>query len=104
MLFSMDPARRCIPYEGFLLAPLPLRKQLWEARDENTWMLEKSRDFGDPSVFGVMVGGQMVKLNEPRVGQGSEMAFVQWEKSMDSSANWQEWCSGMDALGALEIG
>ncbi|KAF1851288.1 uncharacterized protein K460DRAFT_273591 [Cucurbitaria berberidis CBS 394.84] len=101
MLFSLEPIRGCVMQDGFLLAPLPARKQLWEARDEYSWMLENRRDVGVPSVFGIMLDGQMVKLNEPQALLSGQGISVQSERSKESSVNWQEWCSGMDGLGAL---
>ncbi|KAH7111801.1 hypothetical protein B0J11DRAFT_512049 [Dendryphion nanum] len=101
LIFSMAPAKNCNLPDGFLLAPLPARKQLWEAPTEELWVREKS---GDPSmlkVFGVMVNGQMVKLSEFQALQKGEMIRLGSGECTDSSENWKEWCSGMDALGAL---
>jgi hypothetical protein len=104
MLYSTEPAGGCFLLDGFLLAPLPARKQLWEACDEEQSVRGKSRSAGDDSMFGVKIGGQMVKLN----GHSTTMehAGILSEKlerleETESSANWQEWCSGMDGLGAL---
>ena len=64
-------------------------------------MLEKSQDVGVPSVFGVMVNGDMVKIYEHQALPSADTISMQPDRSMESSANWQEWCSGMDELGAL---
>ncbi|CAO2658162.1 Nn.00g074220.m01.CDS01 [Neocucurbitaria sp. VM-36] len=101
MIFSLEPAAGCELHDGFLLAPLPARKQLWEARDEGSWFLEQSRDVGLPSVFGVMSNGQMVKINEHQALLDSDMISLQTERSVESNSNWEEWCSGMDGLGGL---
>lgn len=101
MIFSLDPAAGCVGNDGIILAPLPARKQLWEARDECTWMLEKSQDVGMPSVFGVLSNGQMVKIHEQQALLGSHTVPVLPDGLAESNANWQEWCSGMDGLGAL---
>ncbi|KZM20669.1 hypothetical protein ST47_g8171 [Ascochyta rabiei] len=76
MLYSLDPATFCAEPDGFLLAPLPGRKQLWEAPDDaQAWMAEKSRDGPIPGVFGVLTGGQMMRLQEQQVVLAAEMSF-----------------------------
>lgn len=101
MLFSLEPAVICVLLDGFILAPLPARKQLWEAQNEQTWLLERSKDITAPKLFGVKENGDMVRLNEQQSVFSSEMASVAPELPTESTANWQEWCAGMDGLGAL---
>lgn len=101
MLFSLEPASGCGLREDFLISPLPARKQLWEARDENLWLLEKSQDVGGPSVFGIMLNGQMAKLNGYSNLLSSDPVFIEAQLSAESCANWREWCSGIDGLGSL---
>ena len=100
MLYSLDPATSCTDPDGFLLAPLPARKQLWEASDAESWMVEKSRDGPVSSVFGVLTGGQMVKLQEQQIIMPDEVGFPSRTEE-ESARHWQEWCAGMDGLGAL---
>lgn len=101
MLFSLDPATSCTDPDGFLLAPLPAKKQLWEASDAERWMVEKSRDGPVSSVFGVLTGGQMVRLQEQQIIMPYEVGFPSGLDEEESARNWQEWCAGMDGLGAL---
>jgi hypothetical protein len=101
MLYSLDPATSCAEPDGFLLAPLPARKQLWEAPDAQSWMVEKSRDGAELSVFGVLTGGQMVRLQEQQIVMPDEVGFPSGVEEEESAKNWQEWCAGMDGLGAL---
>jgi hypothetical protein len=102
MLFSTEPAGSCVLPDGFLLAPLPARKQLWEAPNETQWMAQKSNDVRGDAVFGVKVGGQMVKLETYGTILPVENVRGPEEVSeSESNANWQEWCAGMDGLGAL---
>lgn len=101
MLYSLDPTTSCVEPDGFLLAPLPGRKQLWEAPDEQSWMEEKSRDGPVSSVFGVLTGGQMVKLQEQQIVMPNEYGLPSEMVEEGSGRNWQEWFSGMDGLGAL---
>jgi hypothetical protein len=101
MLYSMDPASACAEPDGFLLAPLPSRKQLWDASEEKLWVAEKSLDGAFPSVFGILSGGQMVRLKEHHAFLESEVDLSQGIGPEESAANWQEWCTGMDGFGAL---
>jgi hypothetical protein len=103
MLFSTEPASGCSLDSSFLLAPLPASKFLWDAPSEAEWLVEKHRDRRGESVFGIRMGGAMVKLDR------SEDTFTRYgldagqveEEGSKSSANWAEWCAGMDGLGAL---
>jgi hypothetical protein len=96
LLFSTEPAGACVLVDGFILAPLPGRKQLWEARDENEWLAARS---WDESVFGIKPGGKMAKLDAfVAIGDGDLGGEVD---EAESSRNWVEWCAGMDGLGAL---
>jgi hypothetical protein len=83
LLVSTEPAGTCVLVDGFLLAPLPARKGVWEASE---WGSSKE------SVFGIKAGGKMVRLDRESKEEESEQA---------SNANWQEWCAGMDGFGAL---
>ncbi|KAH8728127.1 hypothetical protein GQ44DRAFT_702664 [Phaeosphaeriaceae sp. PMI808] len=104
MLFFIDPIAGCVRDNCYLFSPLPARKQLWEARDESEWMLEMNREIGGPEGYGLKVNGQMVKLKGyTALMEGNEIPTAQPQEPSEgeSSANWQEWCSGMDGLGGL---
>jgi hypothetical protein len=105
MLLSTEPAGGCYLLDDFLLAPLPAHKRLWKSSNNETqWMLGKSRDFEAASVFGIKTSGQMVKLGGRVAVMESSEILSAHPKELDereSSANWQDWCSGMDELGAL---
>lgn len=102
MMYSLDPATFCGEPDGFLLAPLPGRKQLWEAPDNaQAWIAEKSQDGPFPSVFGVLANGQMVRLYEQQVVLVDEINFPLGIEDDVSASNWEEWCAGMDGFGAL---
>lgn len=90
--------------DGFVLAPLPAQKQLWEARDESEWMMAKKQDTRGDSVFGIKLGGRMAKVDaRPMLDEENAMSMAQLPDDVQNSANWQEWCAGMDGLGALVI-
>jgi hypothetical protein len=102
MLFRLDPPGKCMTPSGFLLAPLPARKQLWEAPNTDAWMLERCRDIGGlPNVFGILENGQMVKLHGFDSLRNGQSFVVSPKEVAQSGKNWQEWCAGMDGLGPL---
>ena len=87
-----------------ILAPLPAKKQLWEAGDEFAWKAECEREPRFQTAFGLAANGELVKLDEGQL-HGSDTVLL--HKSLDAgtpsrgTANWEEWCSGMDGFGGL---
>jgi hypothetical protein len=104
MLVYFEPAAMCDLQTDLILAPLPAKKQLWEAGDEFVWKAESEREPGVQTAFGLAANGELVKLDE---GQLYCSDAVLLHKSLDartpsrSTANWEEWCSGMDGFGGL---
>ncbi|KAF2828222.1 hypothetical protein CC86DRAFT_348301 [Ophiobolus disseminans] len=98
MLFTTDPAGACILFDGFLLAPLPARKALWEASDGAQWAAEK-REGGNGGLYGIKMGGKMLRMDGWEELDGCMEMHGSTEG--DSDKNWAEWCAGMDGLGAL---
>jgi hypothetical protein len=105
MLIYFEPASMCSLQTDLLIAPLPAKKQLWEANDEYTWKTESERNPAAQTAFALAANGELVKLNEglPLASH----ALVMLDRSFDgrmpsrSAANWEEWCSGMDGFGGL---
>lgn len=104
MLIYFDPAAMCHLPDDLVLAPLPARKQLWEATDESAWRDERHK--GPPGAqvsFGLTAGGEVVRLDEGRLSCGD--AWVSPRRASgagtDPSLGWEEWCSGMDGFGGL---
>ena len=67
MLIYFDPAAMCPLPDDLIMAPLPARRQLWEASDESAWEMESRR--GSPGAhesFGLTGGGEVVRLDEGR--------------------------------------
>jgi hypothetical protein len=89
LLFSTEPASTCVLLDGYILAPLPAPKSLWEAKD----MGESLGTGKEQSVFGIKAGGKMLRLDG---GGGTEEG-----SEYQSMENWLEWIGGMDGLGAL---
>lgn len=129
MLIYFEPSGDCDSRDtGLILAPLPARKQLWEANDEIAWEKETERDTkpgprtdtteafsaSSSTVFGLATNGELVCLD---TGQGQSFCInsalsVCMQRSLlnggtlsslssKGKANWQDWCAGMDGLGGL---
>jgi hypothetical protein len=105
MLFSYEGMSTCVLLHGFLIAPLPAKKQLWEARDENDWSMEKCVAIDTDSVYGIKVGGRMAKLSRFMDVQETQMELLmvcpKEPTESESNEHWKEWCAEMDDLGGL---
>jgi hypothetical protein len=105
MLVYFEPAAMCDLPTDLVLAPLPAKKQLWEAGDEFVWKAESERDSGAQTDFGLATNGELVKLDEGQLYCRDEVLL--YKSSLDAKSpsrnteNWEEWCSGMDGLGGL---
>jgi hypothetical protein len=66
------------------------------------WIMAKAQDTRGENVFALKVGGQMAKIYPyPMLNQAAGMLVAQDLDDVESNANWQEWCAGIDGLGAL---
>ena len=105
MLIYFEPAAMCgVEHTGLLLAPLPAKKQLWEANNEFAWKVESERDSGVQTAFGLAANGDLVRLDEDvRYCIDAVVPYMSSDPSTLSrtTANWEEWCSGMDGFGGL---
>ncbi|KAH8778951.1 hypothetical protein BGZ57DRAFT_761172 [Hyaloscypha finlandica] len=103
MLVYFDPAAMCELPTDLILAPLPAKKQLWEAGDESVWKAECEREPGVQTDFGLAANGELVKVDQGwYCGGASQVHNSFGEKtSSRSTGNWEEWCSGMDGFGGL---
>jgi hypothetical protein len=104
MLVYFEPAAMCDHQRDLILAPLPAKRQLWEASDEFVWKAESERDPEAQTAFGLATNGELVKLDESQL-YCNDAALL--HRSLDagtlsrSTANWQDWCSGIDGFGGL---
>lgn len=101
-LIYFEPAGVCDMPGEFMLAPLPAKRQLWEAGDEFTWKAESQKECGIQ--YGLAADGDIVKLDESRLSCSD--AWLPYESSNSvpqprRTADWEEWCSGMDGFGGL---
>lgn len=101
MLIYFEPSAACTLPTELLLAPLPAKKELWQAADESTWRATTSRSSW---AFGMASDGGLVKLDEGRLvsndvwmgHQPLDARALLWEP-----AEWEEWCAGMDGMGGM---
>lgn len=104
MLVYFEPAAVCRLESDLILAPLPAKKQLWEATDEFAWKETSERESAIQTTLGLATNGELVRLNDSS-GSGSEVVQLQNYLSARTSprrvVNWEEWCSGMDGMGGL---
>jgi hypothetical protein len=88
-----------------ILAPLPAKKQLWEASDALAWKAEIGKNSGTKTTFGLAANGELVTLNEGQLyGCNGLLSYKSLDAVASSSgavANWVEWCAGMDGLGGI---
>jgi hypothetical protein len=105
MLIFFEPAAMCDMPTEFIFAPLPAKKQLWEAEDEFSWLTESKREPGIQVSFGLAADGEIITLDEGRLSCSD--AWLSYE-STDAAKNparrtasWEEWCSGIDGFGGL---
>ncbi|KAI2615383.1 hypothetical protein GGR54DRAFT_613228 [Hypoxylon sp. NC1633] len=101
-LVYFEPAAMCDMPAEFMLAPLPAKRQLWEAGDEFTWKAESQKEPGVQ--FGLAANGEIVKLEDGRLSCSDAWLPYESPDSMTQSmrtANWEDWCSGIDGFGGL---
>lgn len=109
LLVYFEPAAMCEDHktDDLILAPLPAKKQLWEAHDEFAWKAESEREPGVlQTAFGLAANGELIKADEGQLSRcGDAVLFDESSgartRSRSSTAKWEEWCSGMDAFGGL---
>lgn len=107
MVFYFDPVATYQLPDDLVLAPLPARKQLWEADDESSWMTESRRGRpGTEDSFGLGADGEVVKLDQSRPSGGNTSVSLSQASEAGTApsryaASWEEWCSGVDEFGGL---
>ena len=116
MLVYFEPAAMCTLQEDLILAPLPARKQLWEADNKFVWKAESDRV--PPTAFALAASGDLVKLDDSSIhcphasSNHARLLYTTLDANPTTSSssnptksgrisNWEEWCSGMDGFGGL---
>lgn len=104
MLVYFDPAAMCELPNELVLAPLPAKKQLWEADNAFTWKAETDRDAGVLTAFALAANGELVRLDGCQLHYGDarmRQKCLESRTAPSIAASWEDWCSGMDAFGGL---
>ena len=104
MLVYFEPAALCELHAGLILAPLPAKRQLWEAGDEFVWKVESEREPVVHTDFGLSATGELVNLDEGHLYCGdARLRYRSFDARAPSTntATWEEWCAGMDGFGGL---
>ena len=100
-----EPVALCDPNTELILAPLPAKKQLWEAGDAMAWKGEVERDLpGAQTDFALAANGELVKIADGQLYCGNAETPnkpLDARTSSTGTENWQEWCVGMDGFGGL---
>lgn len=94
LLVFFDPAALCEHPPELVLAPLPAKKQLWEAPDEAMWKFERDLDSAIGTDYGLAAGGGLVEIVQTPLYPGCKL-------TLEATTDWDDWCSGMDSFGAL---
>ncbi|USP77956.1 transcription factor, DNA binding domain cpaE [Curvularia clavata] len=111
-LVFFSPAAMCDMPAEFVIAPLPAKRQLWEAKNAEDWKMQSQKEVREQVSYALAVDGKVVKLNQrrlscrdawlPYTSFNEDTASQDHEKMTNSTATWwAEWCSGMDSMGAL---
>jgi hypothetical protein len=101
MLVYFEPATICNLPTDLVLAPLPAKKQLWEARNELVWNEVNKKELGARVDFGLARNGDLVRLGEDSKDAALVHTAITYGSPRRTNASWEEWCSGMDGLGGL---
>ena len=104
MLIFFEPAGMCTLQTDLVLAPLPAKKQLWEAGDEFRWQAECESEGGVETIFALAANGDLVKVDVCELHRNDTILVhrpLDGRKRSGITGNWEEWCSGIDGFGNL---
>ena len=100
MVVHFEPAAKCETGGNIVLAPLPAQKLIWEASDEYAWKLKCETEPEAQREFGLARNGQLVRIDED-AASGNPRGPLDTMAISNTTAKWNEWCSGMDGIGGL---
>jgi hypothetical protein len=103
MLIYFEPATMCDMKSDLVIAPLPGKRQLWQASDKLTWKTECERDPRYQIRYALASDGELIKLDEDPVPDAVHR-HLHWDTRPITArkvVDWKEWCSGMDDLCGL---
>lgn len=89
MLISMEGAGLCAAYPGFIVAPLPAKRTLWEAPTAEAWRSERNWNTNDREMYGMSLDGKLLKMHQ-------DNGLISC-----SPESWDNWLPEMDSFGIL---
>ncbi|KAJ5316801.1 hypothetical protein N7508_001309 [Penicillium antarcticum] len=90
MLVYFDPAKLCNLPSDLVLAPLPAKKDLWEASDERTWNSESKKDPTAGVDFGLARNGGLIRLGNACKDEVFVHTAITSTSPLRTSASWEE--------------
>jgi hypothetical protein len=87
---NLETAKPCRPIPGFLDAPLPAAKTLWNTPNAVTWKKEYELSIEEVGSRNMLTNGELILL---QAGAGEN----------NSEAGWDDWLAGIDGLGVLVV-
>lgn len=87
MAFSIDRALEPDCFVGFDATPLPAKKVLWEAQNEQQWRNEYDECRRSPEHYRLTHKGEIVGIQQTAYGlQSRNVAFQEWYAGQDSGS------------------
>jgi len=98
----------------FVIAPLPAKRQFWEATNAQQWELQSQKEPQGQVSYALTFDGEIVTLDQRRLScrdawlpyaSSDEVTTSRnYQGGIDRSAGcWAEYCAGMDSMGGLII-
>ena len=111
-LIFFEPAAMCNMPAEFVIAPLPAKRQLWEAKNAQDWNTQSQTEPQGQISYALAVDGEIIKLDQGRLScRDAWLPYAPSDKEPASQIHnnrsrhcsnwWAEWCSGMDGMGGL---
>ena len=96
----------------FVIAPLPAKRQLWEATDAQKWELQSQKMPQEQVSYALALDGEIVTLDQrrlscrdawlPYTSSDENTTSPRHQDGIDRNADcWAEYCAGMDSMGGL---
>ncbi|KAH6849930.1 hypothetical protein B0I37DRAFT_370254 [Chaetomium sp. MPI-CAGE-AT-0009] len=111
MLVYFEPAGMCNVRRqtDLVIAPLPAKKRLWEAGNVSAWKAESEKEEAEArAAFALAGSGELVRIDQADLQCISDVARLRYTpRGTDApgpawrTAEWDDWCSGMDGFGGL---